>query len=69
MINLRPAVKNGGDIIAQCPINSICSSLPEEDGGSFSECGYLCEKVTSKKGLKIYCRYPDMEYERQVEEV
>lgn len=56
---LRTAVKNGSDIVAECPISSVCSSLPEEDGGMESKCGHLGGYLKSNKGLKVQCRYQE----------
>lgn len=57
MEKLRPAVKNGNDIIAECPIHALCESLPDEDGGTGYVCGHLKGYYRDRRGMKARCKY------------
>lgn len=59
MEKLRTAVKNGADIVAECPISCQCETLPLEDGGVTNKCGYLRGFLKSGKSLKVRCGYLD----------
>lgn len=57
MEKLRIAVKNGNDIVAECPLGCQCESMAEEDGGIANKCGYLLGYLKSNKSLRVRCGY------------
>ncbi len=55
MDKLLPAVRNGMNIVATCPINAHCQCQIGKSRKRLTRCGYYVGLQVSNRGIKVRC--------------